>query len=352
MDTSLRPRLLNEFVGQERVKDNLLIAMRAALMREEPLDHVLLYGPPGLGKTTLGHIIAQEMNVNIRVTSGPAIERAGDMAAVLTSLGKGDVLFIDEIHRLSRVVEEVLYPAMEDFFLSWMMGKGLAARAMNLRVNPFTLIGATTRYAMISPPLRDRFGSIYRLDFYDNKAMEHIVKRSASILDVDVDDQGIAEIASRSRGTPRVANRLLKRTRDYAQVMADGRITGKVCLEALDMLEIDSLGLDEVDHRLLARAGGEILRRARGPAHPGRFHQRGDRHHHGHLRALPVAAGLPGTHAPGSNGHPPRLRAPGRRVRPRRPQLSTAIALGLRLADAVLSEIHPVELGIKPARLQ
>ncbi len=251
LDTSLRPRLLNEFVGQERVKDNLIIAIRAALMREEPLDHVLLYGPPGLGKTTLGHIIAQEMNVNIRVTSGPAIERAGDMAAILTSLGKGDVLFIDEIHRLSRVVEEVLYPAMEDFFLSWMMGKGLAARAMNLRVNPFTLIGATTRYAMISPPLRDRFGSIFRLDFYDNKAMGQIVERSADILDVSVDKRGISEIASRSRGTPRVANRLLKRTRDYAQVMADGRITGKVCLQALDKLEIDSLGLDEVDHRLL-----------------------------------------------------------------------------------------------------
>ena len=251
LDTSLRPSLLKDFVGQERVKENLIIAIRAALMREEPLDHVLIYGPPGLGKTTLGYIIAQEMNVNIRVTSGPAIERAGDMAAILTSLGKGDVLFIDEIHRLSRVVEEVLYPAMEDFFLSWMMGKGLGARSMNLRVNPFTLVGATTRYAMISPPLRDRFGSIFRLNFYDDKAMSSIVHRSASILNVPIENLGVKEIASRSRGTPRVANRLLKRTRDYAQVMADGRVTAEVCLEALDKLEVDSLGLDDVDHRLL-----------------------------------------------------------------------------------------------------
>lgn len=251
IDTSLRPRLLNDFVGQERVKENLVIAIQASLMREEPLDHVLLYGPPGLGKTTLGHIIAQEMNVNIKVTSGPAVERAGDMAAILTSLNEGDILFIDEIHRLSRVVEEVLYSAMEDFFLSWMVGKGLGARNMNLRVNPFTLVGATTRYAMISPPLRDRFGSIYRLDFYDDSAMGSIVQRSAAILNVPAEDGGVKEIARRSRGTPRVANRLLKRTRDFAQVMADGCITRDVCLEALNKLEVDSLGLDEVDHKLL-----------------------------------------------------------------------------------------------------
>ena len=250
LDTSLRPRLLQEFVGQERIKENLGIAIQAAKMRQEPLDHVLLYSPPGLGKTTLGYIIAREMGVNVRITSGPAIERAGDMAAILTSLNKGDVLFIDEVHRLSRVVEEVLYPAMEDFFLSWVVGKGLGARSMNLRVNPFTLIGATTRYAMISPPLRDRFGSIYRLDFYDQPAMESIVHRSASILKIDLEG-GAEDLASRSRGTPRVANRLLKRTRDYAQVMADGRITRQVALEALDKLEVDSLGLDDVDHRLL-----------------------------------------------------------------------------------------------------
>ena len=250
LDTSLRPKLLQEFVGQERIKENLGIAMQAAKMRQEPLDHVLLYSPPGLGKTTLGYIIAREMGVNVRVTSGPAIERAGDMAAILTSLNKGDVLFIDEIHRLSRVVEEVLYPAMEDFFLSWVVGKGLGARSMNLRVNPFTLIGATTRYAMISPPLRDRFGSIYRLDFYDQPAMESIVHRSASILNVSLEG-GAEDLASRSRGTPRVANRLLKRARDYAQVMGDGRITRQMALEALDKLEVDRLGLDDVDHRLL-----------------------------------------------------------------------------------------------------
>ena len=251
LDTSLRPRWLADFVGQEKIKGNLHIALQAAKMRKEPLDHLLLYGPPGLGKTTLGHIIAREMEVNIRVTSGPAVERAGDMAAILTSLNKGDLLFIDEVHRLSRTVEEVLYSAMEDFFLSWMVGKGLGARSMNLRINPFTFIGATTRYAMISPPLRDRFGAIYRLDFYDLPAMESIVHRSASILGVEIEESGVKEIASRSRGTPRVGNRLLKRTRDYAQVMADGRITPQVALEALNKLEVDSLGLDDIDHLLL-----------------------------------------------------------------------------------------------------
>lgn len=251
LDSSLRPNFLDDFVGQPKVKENLDIAIQAAKLRDEPLDHVLLYGPPGLGKTTLGNIIAREMEVNIRVTSGPAIERAGDMAAVLTSLNKGDVLFIDEIHRLSRVVEEVLYPALEDYFLSWMVGKGLGARSMNLRVNPFTLIGATTRYAMISPPLRDRFGSIYRLDYYDLEAMGSIVKRSAEILSIDADSLGIKEIACRARGTPRVANRLLKRTRDYAQVMATGQITEQIAIDALGKLEVDALGLDEIDHRLL-----------------------------------------------------------------------------------------------------
>ena len=251
LDSSLRPKRMSDFVGQDKVRENLSIAIQAAGMREEPLDHVMIYGPPGLGKTTLAHVIAREMESSIRVTSGPAIERAGDMAAILTSVNKGDVLFIDEIHRLSRVVEEVLYPAMEDFFLSWVVGKGLGARNMNLRINPFTLIGATTRYAMVSPPLRDRFGAIFRIGFYDRESMETIVKRSARILDVAIEDTGIKEIAARSRGTPRVANRLLRRTRDYAQVMADGRITAEVALEALAQLEVDGLGLDDIDHKLL-----------------------------------------------------------------------------------------------------
>ena len=251
LDSSLRPKRMSDFVGQDKVRETSASPSRRAGMREEPLDHVMIYGPPGLGKTTLAHVIAREMESSIRVTSGPAIERAGDMAAILTSVNKGDVLFIDEIHRLSRVVEEVLYPAMEDFFLSWVVGKGLGARNMNLRINPFTLIGATTRYAMVSPPLRDRFGAIFRIGFYDHESMETIVKRSARILDVAIEDTGIKEIAARSRGTPRVANRLLRRTRDYAQVMADGRITAEVALGALAQLEVDGLGLDDIDHKLL-----------------------------------------------------------------------------------------------------
>ncbi len=251
-DVSLRPRRLSEFVGQAPVKENLGIGIKAARLRGEPLDHIILYGPPGLGKTTLAHIIANEMGVNIKVTSGPAIERAGDMAAILTALQPDDILFIDEIHRLHRTVEEVLYSAMEDFFLSWMVGKGLAARNINLRINPFTIIGATTRFSMISPPLRDRFGSIFRLDYYEQADMEVVVKRSASILGVAADEEGVSQIAARSRGTPRIANRLLKRTRDYALVVADDKITGEVAGEALDRLRVDGLGLDETDHRLLA----------------------------------------------------------------------------------------------------
>ena len=251
LDLSLRPKRLGDFVGQNQTKENLSIAIQACKIREESLDHVIIYGPPGLGKTTLAHIIAQEMGVEIRVTSGPAIERAGDMAAILTSLQPGDVLFIDEIHRLNRVVEEVLYSAMEDFFLSWMVGKGLAARNVNLRINPFTLIGATTRFSMISAPLRDRFGSVFRLEYYDTSDMKVIVQRSARILDVEADQQGVDEIACRSRGTPRIANRLLKRSRDFALVKADNSVTGPVARDALAQLQVDELGLDQSDRRLL-----------------------------------------------------------------------------------------------------
>ena len=251
LDTSLRPRRLVDYVGQHRAKSNLEIEIRAATQRGEPLDHILLYGPPGLGKTTLAHIVAAEMGVNAKTTSGPAIERPGDMVAILTQLRKDDILFVDEVHRLSRVVEEVLYPALEDFFVTWVIDKGLKARSMNLSVQPFTLIGATTRSGMVSSPLRDRFGSIHRLDFYDADDMLTIVRRSARILEIEAEEDGIDEIARRSRGTPRVANRLLKRVRDYAQVMADNVITGEVATEALSRLEVDGLGLDSTDHMVL-----------------------------------------------------------------------------------------------------
>ena len=251
LDTSLRPRRLSEYVGQDVVKSNLDITITAAKQRGEPLDHILLYGPPGLGKTTLANIVATEMGVRIKTTSGPAIERPGDMVAILTQLAKDDILFVDEVHRLSRVVEEVLYPAMEDFFVSWVIDKGLKARSMNLSLKPFTFIGATTRYGMVSSPLRDRFGSIHRLDFYDDESMLTIVRRSARILDIQAEADGVAEIAVRARGTPRVANRLLKRVRDYAQVVADNVVTGDVAREALALLEVDAIGLDNIDHMVL-----------------------------------------------------------------------------------------------------
>ena len=247
LDTNLRPRNLATYVGQDSIKNTLSISITAAKQRVEPLDHLLLYGPPGLGKTTLSNIVATEMEVRIKTTSGPAIERAGDMVAILSQLQKDDILFIDEIHRLSRVVEEVLYPAMEDFFVTWVIDKGLKARSMNLSLKPFTLIGATTRYGMISSPLRDRFGSIHRLDFYTVQDMEQILLRSARILDVAYSPDGLHEIAKRSRGTPRGGNRLLRRVRDYAQVVADNIITKEVALKALSDLKIDELGLDGVD---------------------------------------------------------------------------------------------------------
>lgn len=250
-EITLRPRWIDEYIGQDKVKEKLKIFIKAAKERKEPLDHVLLCGPPGLGKTTLAHIIANEMGVNVRVTSGPAIERPGDLASILTNLAQDDVLFIDEIHRLNRSVEEILYPAMEDFALDIIIGKGPSARSIRLDLSRFTLIGATTRAGLLTSPLRDRFGVLLNLDLYDNKSLQKIVKRSASILNIEIDDSGAMEIAKRSRGTPRIANRLLKRVRDYAQVKGNGRITYEVAKCGLQILEIDDLGLDEVDRKLI-----------------------------------------------------------------------------------------------------
>lgn len=251
IEVGLRPRELQEYVGQEKVKGNLGVFINAAKDRREPLDHVLLYGPPGLGKTTLAGVIANEMGVNIRITSGPAIEKAGDLAAILTNLSQNDILFIDEIHRMSRTVEEILYPAMEDFALDIIIGKGPSAKSIRLDLPKFTLIGATTRAGLLSPPLRDRFGVLARLELYTNDELKRIVKRSAKILDVEIDDEGAGEIASRSRGTPRISNRLLKRVRDFAQVMYDGKITKEVAEKSLKEMEIDEQGLDMIDNKMI-----------------------------------------------------------------------------------------------------
>lgn len=251
LEFSIRPKTMDEYIGQDKTKESLKIYIQAALERGEALDHCLLYGPPGLGKTTLAGIIANEMGVNLRVTSGPAIEKPMDLAAILTNLGPHDVLFIDEIHRLSRSVEEILYPAMEDFSLDIIIGKGPSAQSVRLSLSPFTLVGATTRAGLLSAPLRDRFGVISRLELYNTHDLTTIIKRSAGILGIDIEDGGAAEIASRSRGTPRIANRLLRRVRDFAQIMADGNISAETADKALRILEIDRLGLDAVDKRMM-----------------------------------------------------------------------------------------------------
>ncbi len=250
-DTGLRPRRFEHYVGQGRVVENLRIAITAAGRRGEPLDHVLFHGPPGLGKTTLAFIIAAEMGVSVKVTAGPSIARAGDLAAMLTNLQPHDLLFVDEFHRLPRIVEEVLYPVMEDRALDIVIGKGPGAHSVRLSLPPFTLVGATTRYALLSAPLRDRFGASYRLDFYETDEISTILRRSAEVLEITATDEGIHEVAKRSRGTPRVANRLLRRVRDYAQVVADGVLSEQVALAALEQIGVDQLGLDDVDHKLL-----------------------------------------------------------------------------------------------------
>ena len=263
LDQTLRPKTLHDVIGQDQVRENLAILIAAAQKRNEPLDHVLFYGPPGLGKTTLAHVLSNEMKVNIKITAGPAIERPGDLAAILTNLRAGDILFIDEVHRLGKTIEEVLYPAMEDYALDIIIGKGPSARSIRLKLPRFTLIGATTRLALVSAPMRARFGAVYRLDYYEMAAMVNIVQRAAGLFGVTADSGGVEEIALRARGTPRVALRLLRRVRDYVQVRADGAITQTLAQDALSLLNVDELGLDDVDRRVLLTiiekyAGGPV----------------------------------------------------------------------------------------------
>ncbi|MDF2542172.1 MAG: ruvB [Herbinix sp.] len=251
LESSLRPQMLTDYIGQSKVKDNLKVYIEAAKQRKEPLDHVLFFGPPGLGKTTLAGIIANEMGGNIKITSGPAIEKPGEMAAILNNLSEGDILFVDEIHRLNRQVEELMYPAMEDFAIDIVIGKGSSAKSIRLELPKFTLVGATTRAGMLTPPLRDRFGVVSRLEFYTIEELKVIILRSAQVFQVEIDEEGAIELARRSRGTPRLANRLLRRVRDFAQVRYDGKITREVACFALDLLEVDKLGLDHIDREIL-----------------------------------------------------------------------------------------------------
>ena len=303
LERALRPKQLDEYVGQEKIRGQLEIFIQAARKRKEPLDHVLLFGPPGLGKTTLAQIIAREMGVNIRHTSGPVLERAGDLAALLTNLEPNDVLFIDEIHRLSPVVEEILYPALEDYQIDIMIGEGPGARSVKIDLPPFTLVGATTRAGMLTNPLRDRFGIVARLEFYTPEELQRIVTRSSGLLELPISPDGALEIAKRSRGTPRIANRLLRRVRDYADVRADGNATREVADAALTMLDVDSRGLDVMDRRSVADCYREIPGWAGRCGQFGRRYRRRARHHRGCDRAVPHPAGLPATHTARAHGH-------------------------------------------------